>query len=124
LRPETEGGSDQQTLIIKFGYRLIWRVFTSKTVKLHILHSTLNSHKGWNIPLDILWVGVSDSKVCAQPGKTQGIESSGSILVMPHVVLGIVGKMVDLDVAAHLQQLVQALGGLAGVHVNWKIRLT
>jgi len=43
---------------------------------------------------------------------------------MPHVVLGIVGKMVDLDVAAHPQQLVQALGRLAGVHVNWIIGLT
>jgi hypothetical protein len=32
--------------------------------------------------------------------------------------------MVNLDVVAHLQQLVQVLGGLAGVHVNWIIRLT
>jgi len=28
--------------------------------------------------------------------------------------------MVDLDVVAHLQQLVQAMGGLAGVHVNFE----
>jgi len=55
------------------------------------------------LPLDVLWVGVRDSKVSAQPGKTQGIESAGSILVELKVVLGIVGKMVDLDVAAHLQ---------------------
>jgi len=28
--------------------------------------------------------------------------------------------MVNLDVVAHLQQLVQAMGGLAGVHVSLK----
>ncbi len=71
-----------------------------------------------NIPLDILWVGVCDSKVRAQPGKTQGIESARSVWVMFQVVLCIVGKMVDFDVAAHLQQLVQALVRLTGVHVN------
>jgi hypothetical protein len=32
--------------------------------------------------------------------------------------------MVDLDVVAHLQQLVQARGRLTGIHVNWIIRLT
>jgi len=32
--------------------------------------------------------------------------------------------MVDLDVVAHLQQLVQAMGGLARVHVDRIIGLT
>jgi len=34
------------------------------------------------------------------------------------VVLCIVGKMVDFDIAAHLQQLVQGLVRLTGVHVD------
>jgi len=32
--------------------------------------------------------------------------------------------MVDLDVATHLQQLVQVLVRLPGVHVDWLIGLT
>jgi len=76
------------------------------------LHKTLNE----NLPLDILWVGICDSKVRAQPGKTQGIEGAGSIRVVFQVVFCIVGKMVDFDVAAHLQQLVQVLVRLTGVH--------
>ena len=71
-----------------------------------------------NLPLDVLWVGIRDSKVRTQPGKTQGIESAGSILVMLQVELSIVGKMVDFNVAAHLQQLVQGLVRLTGVHVD------
>jgi len=74
--------------------------------------------KQWleNLPLDVLWVDVRDSKVSAQPGKTQGIESVGSILVELKVVLCIVGKMVDFDVATHLQQLVQGLVRLTWIH--------
>jgi len=37
---------------------------------------------------------------------------------MPQIVLGIAGKMIDLDVVTHLQQLVQAMGGLARVHIS------
>jgi len=74
--------------------------------------------KQWleNLPLDVLWVGVRDNKVSAQPGKTQGIESAGSIWVELKVVLCIVGKMVNFDVATHLQQLVQGLVRLTWIH--------
>ena len=70
-----------------------------------------------NLPLDILWVGISDSQVCTQSGQAQGIESAGSILVVPQIVLGIAGEMVNLDIIAHLQQLIQARGWLTGIHV-------
>ena len=69
------------------------------------------------LPLDILWVGVSHGQVCAQSGKTQGIEGPGSIWVVSQVVLCIIRKMVDLDVVAHPQQLVQARVRLTGIHV-------
>ena len=69
------------------------------------------------IPLDILGVGVSNGQVCAQSGQAQGIESAGSILVVPQIVLSIAREMVNLDVIAHLQQFVQARGWLTGVHV-------
>ena len=69
-------------------------------------------------PLDILWVGVSNDQVCAQSGKTQRIEGAGSIWVMPQIVLGIIREMVDLDVVAHPQQLVQARGRLTRIHVS------
>jgi hypothetical protein len=59
-----------------------------------------------NPPLYILWVGVCDSKIGTQPGKTQGIVGAGSIRVEFQVILCIVRKMVDLDVTTHLQQLV------------------
>ena len=68
--------------------------------------------------MDILWVGISDSQVCAQSGQAQGIESAGSILVVPQIVLSIAREMVNLDVIAHLQQFVQARGWLNGIHVN------
>jgi len=71
-----------------------------------------------NLLLDIFWVGISDSQVCTQSGQTQGIESARSILVVPQIVLSIARKMVNLDVSAHLQQLVQARGWLTGIHVN------
>jgi hypothetical protein len=71
-----------------------------------------------NLLLDILWVGVSDSQVCTQSGQAQGIESARSIWVVPQIVLSIARKMVNLDVGAHLQQLVQARGWLTGIHVN------
>ena len=69
-----------------------------------------------NLLLDILWVSICDGKVCGQPGKTQGVEGTGSICFVLQVVLCIIGKMVDFDVAAHLQQLVQGLVRLTGVH--------
>ena len=71
-----------------------------------------------NLHLNILWVGIRDSKVCAQPRKTQGIEGAGSIRVVFQVVLCIVWKMVDFDVAAHLQQLVKGHTRLTGFHVG------
>ena len=71
-----------------------------------------------NLPLDVLWVGISDSQVCTQSGQAQGIESAGSILVVPQIVPGIARKMVNLNVTPHLQQLVQARGWLTGIHVN------
>ena len=71
-----------------------------------------------NLPLDILWVGISDSQVCTQSGQAQGVESAGSILVVPQIVLGITGEMVNLDVITHLQQLVQARGWLTRIHVG------
>ncbi len=71
-----------------------------------------------NLLLDILWVGIRDGKVRAPPRKTQGIEGAGSIGVVFQVVLCIVGQMVDFDVAAHLQQLVQGLVRLTGLHVD------
>jgi len=76
------------------------------------------------LPLDILWVGVSDDQVCAQSGKTQRVEGARSIWVVPQVVLCITRKMVHLDVVAHPQQLAQARGRLTGIHVNKIIRLT
>ena len=76
-----------------------------------------------NLPLDILRVGVSDDQVCAQSGKTQRVEGPGSIRVVPQVVPCIIRKMVDLDVVAHLQQLVQARGRLTRIHVSYKTRL-
>ena len=77
-----------------------------------------------NLPLDILWVGISDSQVCTQSGQAQGIEGARSILVVPQIILSIARKMVNLDVVAHLQQLVQARGWLTGIHVYRTIRLT
>ena len=75
------------------------------------------------IPLPLVdWIRVPIP--ITQSGQAQGIESAGSIFVMPHVVLGIVRKMVDFDVVAHLQQLVQARGWLTGIHVNRIVRLT
>jgi hypothetical protein len=71
-----------------------------------------------NLLLDILWVGIRDGKVRAQPGKTQGVEGAGSIRVVFQVVLCIVRQMVDFDVAAHLQQVVQGLFRLTGLHVD------
>ncbi len=58
------------------------------------------------LPLDFFWVGVSDDQVSAQSGKTQGVEGPGSIWVVSQVVPCITRKMVDLDVIAHLKQLV------------------
>ena len=69
-----------------------------------------------DLPLDILWVGISDSQVRTQPGQAQGIEGAGSILVVPQIVLRIAGEMVNLDVIAHLQQFVHVKGWLTGIH--------
>jgi hypothetical protein len=71
-----------------------------------------------NLLLDIFWVGISDSQVCTQSGQAQGIESAGSILVVPQIVLSVAGEMVNLDVSAHLQQLTQARGWRTGIHGN------
>jgi len=75
--------------------------------------------KEGNLLLDVLWVGVRDSKVCTQLRKTQRVEDAGSIGVVLQVVLCIVGQVVDFDIAAHLQQLVQGLVRLTGFHVEF-----
>jgi hypothetical protein len=86
-------------------------------ITLKMLKYTNNELIG-NLPLDILWVGVGDGQVCTRSGQAQGIGGARSILVVPQIVLSIAREMVNLDVGAHLQQLVQARGWLAGIHVD------
>ena len=88
-------------------------IFQVRTSVLNLIKKKLKL-----IPLDILGVGVSNGQVRAQSGQAQGIESPGSILVVPQIILSIARKMVHLDVVAHLQQLVQARGWLTGIHVD------
>jgi len=72
--------------------------------------------KEGNLLLDVLWVDVCNSKVSRQLRKTQRVKDAGSIRVVLQVVLGIVRQVVDFDIAAHLQQLVQGLDRLTGFH--------
>jgi hypothetical protein len=69
------------------------------------------------LPLNNFGVCICNSQVSAELRQTQKVVDAGSIRLVTKVVPGVSGQMVDLNIVADVQQLVQGLLGCIGIHV-------